>query len=184
MNNKLFISSDQHFMHENAIRYCNRPFSSVEEMNHVLITRHNYNVQLNDLCYILGDFSLGSLQQTCNIIEQLNGNLVFIPGSHDYWMQDIYDNHYDLPLSKNGNEIVITDKIHEFKCFDKYVVLSHYAMRTWPRSHYNSYQFYGHSHGTLPDFNLSTDVGVDRWNYEPIELKWLLYDYKFDYKGK
>ena len=30
------------------------------------------------------------------------------------------------------------------------VVLCHYAMRVWDRSHYGSWHLYGHSHGNLP----------------------------------
>ena len=30
---KVYITGDHHFCHANIIKYCNRPFSSVEEMN-------------------------------------------------------------------------------------------------------------------------------------------------------
>ena len=31
------------------------------------------------------------------------------------------------------------------------IVLCHYAMRVWQKSHYGAWMLYGHSHGTLPD---------------------------------
>lgn len=44
MNNKnqydssrLFFTSDTHFYHANIIRFCERPFRNVEEMNETLI---------------------------------------------------------------------------------------------------------------------------------------------------
>lgn len=34
----LFLTSDSHFNHANIIKFCNRPFDSVEEMNETLIS--------------------------------------------------------------------------------------------------------------------------------------------------
>ena len=33
-----WLTSDTHFFHENILKYCNRPFGSVEEMNEALVT--------------------------------------------------------------------------------------------------------------------------------------------------
>jgi calcineurin-like phosphoesterase family protein len=49
-----------------------------------------------------------------------------------------------------------------------YIVLCHYAMRVWPRSHYNSIQLHGHSHGRLLPIGKQWDVGVDNNNYHPV----------------
>jgi uncharacterized protein len=57
------------------------------------------------------------------------------------------------------------------------VVICHYAMRVWNRSHHGAWHRYGHSHGNLPDTptSLSMDVGVDthdfrRWRFDEINL--------------
>lgn len=50
------------------------------------------------------------------------------------------------------------------------VVLLHYAMRTWPKSHHGSLHLYGHSHGAVPGDRQSCDVGVDCWNLRPVGL--------------
>lgn len=52
---KVFFTSDLHFGHENVIKFDNRPFRSVEEMDAELISRWNNKVKKGDLVYVLGD---------------------------------------------------------------------------------------------------------------------------------
>ena len=49
----IYFTADTHFGHENIIRFCNRPFSSVTEMDETLITNWNRRVKGNDTVYIL-----------------------------------------------------------------------------------------------------------------------------------
>ena len=51
----IFFTSDLHLGHENCIRLCNRPFSSIEEMDEILIENWNHKVTGKDTVYILGD---------------------------------------------------------------------------------------------------------------------------------
>ncbi len=37
----IFFTGDEHFGHKNVIKYCNRPFSDVDEMDREIIKRHN-----------------------------------------------------------------------------------------------------------------------------------------------
>ena len=39
--NEVFAISDLHFGHKNIIRYCDRPFASVEQMNEIILERLN-----------------------------------------------------------------------------------------------------------------------------------------------
>jgi calcineurin-like phosphoesterase family protein len=50
---------------------------------------------------------------------------------------------------------------------DQHIVVCHYAMRTWGRSHFNSWQLYGHSHGTLEGHGKQMDIGVDTNHFYP-----------------
>ena len=52
---KIFFTSDLHFGHENVIRFDNRPFKTVEEIDSELIRRWNAKVAPGDLVYVLGD---------------------------------------------------------------------------------------------------------------------------------
>ena len=52
---KIYFTSDLHFGHENVIRFDNRPFETVDEMDAELIRRWNAKVDRGDLVYVLGD---------------------------------------------------------------------------------------------------------------------------------
>jgi calcineurin-like phosphoesterase family protein len=122
-------------------------------MDDVLIANHNSVVKANDVVYHIGDFTLEKNTEKVyrKYINRLNGNHVFIAGSHDYWIPD-KEKRYMLEIKEKG-------------C---YIVLCHYAMRVWPRSHYNSIQLHGHSHGRLLPIGKQWDVGVDNNNYHPV----------------
>ena len=44
----IYFTADTHFDHANIIRFCNRPFATVEEMNETLIANWNRKVHGND----------------------------------------------------------------------------------------------------------------------------------------
>jgi calcineurin-like phosphoesterase family protein len=37
--------------------------------------------------------------------------------------------------------------------------------------HHGAWHLYGHSHGALPPYGKSFDVGVDCWNYKPVSFE-------------
>ncbi len=80
---KRWIIADHHFGHTNIIEYAHRPFETVEEMDLVMIERHNEVVGREDKVYMLGDFGLASRERLSQIVEQLHGRLVLIMGNHD-----------------------------------------------------------------------------------------------------
>jgi calcineurin-like phosphoesterase family protein len=47
-----WFTADFHFGHNNIIRYCNRPFRSVEEMDQTILERLNASVKPNDTLYL------------------------------------------------------------------------------------------------------------------------------------
>ena len=51
-----FYIADKHFGHKNVIRYDNRPFDSIEEMDKAMITLWNETVGDNDVVYIASSF--------------------------------------------------------------------------------------------------------------------------------
>ena len=149
-----FFTADQHYGHKRIIEpdYCDRPFESIEEMDEALIANHNAVVKPGDIVFHVGDFALVPRARVQGYIDQLNGNHVFIRGSHDRWLQ------------KSAPYIV------ELKIEGQQLVLCHYAMRTWRWSHYNSWQLYGHSHGKLEPIGKQWDIGVDNNYFYPVSF--------------
>ena len=54
----IYAIADSHFSHNNIIKYCNRPFKNVGEMNTVMMCKWNEVVGEEDLVYVIGDFTL------------------------------------------------------------------------------------------------------------------------------
>lgn len=81
---KVFVVSDLHFDHENIIRFCDRPFGSVREMNRALVDNWNSVVDHNDRVYYLGDLTYGRGRRSIDFwLSKLNGEIRFIRGNHD-----------------------------------------------------------------------------------------------------
>jgi calcineurin-like phosphoesterase family protein len=113
-----FFTADEHYGHANIIKYCHRPFASVEEMEAEIIQRHNEIVGPKPVVIHAGDFTLSEKPFAENYIQQLNGTHIFLKGSHDYWL-------------KKSATVIWEREIEE-----THVVVCHFAMRVWPRSHH------------------------------------------------
>ena len=87
---KVFITADLHLGHANIIKYCNRPYKNVEEMNEDLIKKWNGTVNENDRVFFLGDFGLGSKESVIKWGHMLNGRKVLIYGNHDHQKPQVY----------------------------------------------------------------------------------------------
>lgn len=150
-----FFTADEHYGHSNIIEYCNRPFDNIKNMDSIIIENHNSIVSKNDCVIHAGDFSLlNNIKDVHDkYINKLNGHHIFIMGSHDYW------------LKSTKYQYIWTIKEKAI-----FIVICHYAMRTWERSHWNSWQLFGHSHGTLDGVGKQIDIGVDTNNFYPYSL--------------
>ena len=83
VTDKIFFTSDTHFTHNNIIKFCNRPFKDVEEMNQTLVDNWNKVVGPTDIIYHLGDFCFAGSAEWHSIIGQLNGRIHLILGNHE-----------------------------------------------------------------------------------------------------
>ena len=169
-----YFTSDTHFGHANIIKYCDRPFSDVNDMNESLIANWNNVVGCDDIVYHLGDFAFGDALGVDRAMRSLNfKHLHFIKGNHDKPFMDWYNNFGNDELAR---KVSVYPHFLETKIQDNKFVLCHYAMRVWDQSHRGALHLYGHSHGTLPDDpqSKSFDIGVDCHNYYPVSLERVL----------
>ena len=59
----IYYIADTHFGHKNVIRFDQRPFFDVEEMEESITMLWNAVVRKNDTVYILGDFCWGKAEE-------------------------------------------------------------------------------------------------------------------------
>lgn len=131
-----FYIADTHFGHRNIIRYDNRPFFTVEEMNKTLIDRWNEVVGIEDTVYILGDFSWYGESKTIEILGKLTGRKTLIKGNHD----KVSPGFYQL-FTGVCDYLEITDN-------GTHVVLNHYPLVFWNGQFRDSVHLYGHVHNS------------------------------------
>lgn len=170
----VYFTSDLHFGHKNIIRFDNRPFISVEEMDETLICNWNKKVKNDDLVYILGDISWYNDEKTCEIFSGLNGRKILIKGNHDRVHGNI----------KNYFEEITDYK--EINLDGKHITLCHYPIVFFNRHHYGAFMFYGHVHNShewqmtenykyeLQQLDISCNmfnVGTMVHNYEPVSFE-------------
>lgn len=153
-----WFTADTHFGHGNIIKYCQRPFSSHEEMDEVMIQRFNEVLRPGDLLYHLGDIAWSSWD--LSQLRRLNTKAIhLVLGNHDKHKLSEYQQYCQW--------VGVYKEIH-VDAGDVATCLFHYAQRTWHSKGRGGFQLYGHSHGSLePGLDRSMDVGVDTHNFYP-----------------
>lgn len=167
-----FFTSDTHFGHANIIRFCNRPFQNVEEMNEVLIENWNKVVSKDDTVFHLGDFAFGGSNVWKSIIPRLNGHINLIIGNHDRKnLRQGYMSYFDMVVPQLQIEIE-----------DNSIYLNHYPFLCYGGSYRGVWQLFGHVHSGPGADGLDIsrlrvllptqyDVGVDNNNFTPISYR-------------
>jgi calcineurin-like phosphoesterase family protein len=159
-NALIWFTADYHLGHGNIITYCNRPFPSANEMDKKIIENMRSAVKDGDTLYFLGDLAMKK-ERAFFFMKRLEGvQLVFIQGNHD--SEDV--------LQVMSDAGVLARPLEEIVVEGQPISLCHYAMRTWNKSHFNSWQLYAHSHGKLPPIGKQHDVGVDNNAFMPISM--------------
>ena len=98
--NMTYFTADLHLGHEGIIRFCNRPFDSVPEMDKALILNWNSRVTTRDDIYILGDLFHKNKENAEDILKRLKGRKHLVIGNHDGWLKDIVAEKYFVEVDK------------------------------------------------------------------------------------
>lgn len=167
----IFFTADNHFGHISIIDFCNRPFSSEEEMDEEMIARWNARVTGSDTVFILGDLLFRSKDPEA-ILKRLKGKKRLIVGNHDgTWIKKVDISKYFLSVD---SYLETSDGQHK-------LTLCHYPLLSWNRQH-RSYMIHGHIHNdTSLDYwpqvvvreNL-LNAGCDLHDYAPVTFDELL----------
>jgi calcineurin-like phosphoesterase family protein len=164
----IWITSDTHFGHTNIVgpeisswKSGYRDFKSLHEMNMALVDGINKYVKEDDVLYHLGDWSFGGVQNILQFRKYIVcKNIHLILGNHDQHIVDKEVKFDDTSFNPFELFSSVQDVLH-LKLGKTEVFLSHYSHRVWNGSHKGVIHLYGHSHGSIPDYGRSMDVGVD-----------------------
>jgi calcineurin-like phosphoesterase family protein len=156
----IFLSSDLHLNHTNIIKYCKRPFKTVEQMNNTIIKRWNEVVSTEDTVYFLGDFCMGD---PLLWLAKLKGDIRFIQGNHDKELSKIRRMRDHIIIEHNHESILL---IHS----------TEYLQGPW-----NGWIIHGHNHNNSPkEFplinkaNKTINISAEMVDYQPVELETIL----------
>ena len=166
----IWFSSDFHFNHRNI---CGpalskwesgyRNFDDLETMNRTIIRNVNQVVKPNDTLYFLGDFAFGDRAQIPVLRQSIKcQNIILLVGNHDDYLLKHYSEQFE--------------GIHhylEIKYNKKLFVLCHYPLGSWRDMERGSYQLHGHCHSNYPQVGRQIDVGVDSWEFRPINIDFI-----------
>ena len=167
-----FFTSDTHFNHANIIRFCNRPFKDVVQMNEVMITNWNNAIGKDDTVFHLGDFCLGSAAEWTKILDRLNGKIYLIMGNHD--LKNIRQG-----FISRFEHVAMQMRIEIGK---KRIYLCHYPFLCFEGSYKDDvWQLFGHVHTRRSNSGIDAgrlqylyptqyDVGVDNNNFTPVSF--------------
>lgn len=158
-----YLISDHHFGHSNIITYCDRPFSSVGEMDSAMLDRFYETVDPGDVLVHLGDVAMDMQdgQETVERFNQLDANLL-VRGNHDVGLDP---NEAPFPVV---DACTLEHRGYEFYCvhrpediperWDGWVLHGHYHNNDLQQFPFVSYD------------QKRVNVGAELLDYRPIQL--------------
>ena len=141
-----WVTADLHLDHKNIIKYCLRPFKTINEMNWTIISNINSIVKPDDTLYILGDFALGKKKKVAYWISLINGYKILILGNHDrqFLQREFKSQKLQHFIDLGFDEV-----------YGKMIILNNMILVHVP---------------IFIKGKITLNVGVDKWNFYPIPL--------------
>lgn len=168
--------SDPHFGHANILKYCDRPFATIEEMNAVFVDNYNDLIGTGDTVVWMGDcFFKGDDTRYSHMLSEMAGTKILLLGNHDGSSERMAKLGFDLVLHEAimhiGGRICRLNHFpyaahSEYEKPDKFKELR-------PLRAPGEILLHGHSHNKLATRvrENQIDLGVDAWGYKPALYK-------------
>lgn len=161
ISNNWYVISDTHFNHSNIIKYCNRPYKDVDEMNIDIINKWNSIITNDDVVIHLGDIGFGK-DDVVELVKQLNGYIILIKGNHDRTKL----------CSKLLKDKAIDELYNDsYVWFNDSIILSHKPVQESMLIN-NIINIHGHLHNTgnyqdIKDTSKYINVSIEMIDYKP-----------------
>ncbi|MDT8853447.1 metallophosphoesterase [Paracoccaceae bacterium Fryx2] len=154
-----FYTADLHLNHSAIIRFCNRPFADAKVMDQTILQNFESQVGWDDDLWIVGDFGFGGGMHRAYLercFQRLPGRKHLIVGNHDKpWVRTLgWASVHDI--------VSVTDG-------DRRFLLCHYPMITRDHARRGAVQVFGHVHNNWLGSRNAVNVGVDVWNFRPVQ---------------
>lgn len=175
-----WIISDTHFLHQNIIYHCHRPFINYKDMDDTIINNINSLVKENDTLYHLGDWSFG---RNCNLDTIIDTrarikckDIRLVYGNHDklirkkYVLQKLFTSCEDYYLLNIDNKhILLTHYLNSLNNFIAKVINKFHI--NYP----DGIHLFGHHHNNenVTPYNMC----VENHNYKPVLLDNIIKEY-------
>lgn len=161
----IYLTADTHFSQERTFKYSmrNMYFSSVEEMDRVMIENWNSTVKPEDTVLHLGDFG------NWDIVQYLNGHIILLEGNYER-------DHKNGPLSEENKskfQSIEKEKYLRLPVRKETVILVHepHNIEEVPEEEKTDFYLFGHIHEKQKVKYNGLNVGVDVHNFAPVSWK-------------
>jgi len=195
----IYLTSDWHLRHENIIKYCNRPFVNCDEMERIIIRNYRCCVRDIDVVFFLGDIGLYDFKHVKEIISSLPGKKILIRGNHDKWGDTSYYNAgFDVVLQSASMKVgknIITLGHYPRRTLSEFIRLMILYwkdpnkraksfkhkwgrfLREWKKHERpvgSQLHLCGHVHEKWKVNGNNINIGVDVWDFKPVNLNDLI----------
>lgn len=165
-----FFTADTHFYHEKLLlsqHFSPRPYDNLADEHAGLIKVWNQRVDENDTVYHLGDIAMmnhvrpekHAHELVADILNQLQGHIVFIKGNHDSRSLFKYLTAHNPVLADGRAKFDFEDVGRIVKANHHQFFLTHYPLILGQTQ--NSINLHGHIHHTMVAVPENINVGVD-----------------------
>jgi calcineurin-like phosphoesterase family protein len=159
--------ADPHFGHANCLKFLRedgtlmRPgFTSVEEMDELMIQNWNERIKPQDYVYVLGDVTFDYEKFDRNTGPRLMGHKRLIVGNHDY----LYSNKFEM-LRRHFQKIRLWHRMDEVK-----IVFTHFPLHESQFNEKYDRNVHGHVHYRTLKNKRYACVSVEMTEYKPVHL--------------